>query len=302
MDKVISVLMIFVIMFAFAGCSEDPKKSNNTVSTTVGTQKTNETSTAESTLNSPTVTSEPEETIDIVATSSLYPEISNQPTMSATQETSAPVATSKPMHTRKPIPTPISYLKAGDVIAFGKYEQDNNASNGKEDIEWIVLTQRHNQVLVMSKYILDCQPYNTSYTSVTWENCTLRSWLNSTFIDNAFSSEEKSKIPTVMVEADGSVLADDFGNDTQDKVFLLGISECSFYCVGSNILQCAPTAYSESQGILVSDGFSYWWFRSVGYDSFHACYVDTVGEPGSGAAVNHLLIGVRPALWIDLSE
>ena len=32
----------------------------------------------------------------------------------------------------------IKSIEIGDVYTFGTYEQDNNATNGKENIEWIV--------------------------------------------------------------------------------------------------------------------------------------------------------------------
>ena len=66
--------------------------------------------------------------------------------------------------------------EVGDIVYFGAYEQDNNTSNGKEDIEWIVLAKENGKVLVISKYALDCQEYNSTYTDVTWEACSLRTW------------------------------------------------------------------------------------------------------------------------------
>lgn len=50
-------------------------------------------------------------------------------------------------------------LKVGDTFTFGHYEQDNNSSNGKEPIEWLVLDRKGNEVLVISKYCLDSKPY-----------------------------------------------------------------------------------------------------------------------------------------------
>ena len=34
---------------------------------------------------------------------------------------------------------PVMMPKVGDMVSFGHYEQDNNESNDKETIEWIVL-------------------------------------------------------------------------------------------------------------------------------------------------------------------
>lgn len=76
----------------------------------------------------------------------------------------------------------LKVAKVGDYVFFGAYEQDNNTANGKENIEWLVLEVKDGKALVTSKYALDCKPYNTSYTDVTWENCTLRRWLNNDFI------------------------------------------------------------------------------------------------------------------------
>ena len=92
--------------------------------------------------------------------------------------------------------------KVGHYVSFGKYEQDNNTSNGKEKIEWLVLEVKDGKALVISKYALDCKPYNTSSTNVTWETCSLRNWLNNDFINSAFSATEKTMIPSVKVSAD----------------------------------------------------------------------------------------------------
>ena len=79
----------------------------------------------------------------------------------------------------------IEKSKQSSVITFGKYEQDNNVGNGREDIEWLVLDVKDNKALIISKYGLDCQPYNASQAEVTWENCTLRKWLNDNFLSKA---------------------------------------------------------------------------------------------------------------------
>ena len=36
-------------------------------------------------------------------------------------------------------------VNVGDTIRFGHYEQDNNAANGAEEIEWLVLCERSGQ-------------------------------------------------------------------------------------------------------------------------------------------------------------
>lgn len=99
----------------------------------------------------------------------------------------------------------IKNAKVGDIVYFGTYEQDNDTSNGKENIEWRVLAKENSRVLVISDKALDRQPYNSSYTEeVTWENCSLRKWLNGTFLNKAFSTEEQAQIQNTTVSADNN--------------------------------------------------------------------------------------------------
>ena len=55
-------------------------------------------------------------------------------------------------------------IEIGDYISFGRYEQDNDSTNGVEDIEWRVLDKAtvdsngKNCILVISRYVLDCLP------------------------------------------------------------------------------------------------------------------------------------------------
>ena len=46
------------------------------------------------------------------------------------------------------------------TVKLGKYEQDNNFDNGKEDIEWIVVEKEGGKALLLSKYIIDLKQYD----------------------------------------------------------------------------------------------------------------------------------------------
>ena len=196
--------------------------------------------------------------------------------------------------------------KAGDYVFFGAYEQDNNTSNGKEDIEWLVLEVKDGKALVISKYALDCQQYNTSYTGVTWETCTLRKWLNNDFLGAAFSADEKSMIPTVTVSADKNPdYSTNPGNTTQDQVFLLSITEANKYFSSDSARQCNPTEYAVAGGAYVdsSNGNCRWWLRSPGFIQHRAAWVNNDGyvlEYGDDVDIGST--AVRPALWIDLNS
>ena len=90
-----------------------------------------------------------------------------------------------------------SEAKVGDTITFGSYEQDDDMTNGKEEIEWIVLAKDSKGILVVSKYALDCLPYNKDNVDVTWENSTIREWLNNKFYTTAFTKKERKMINKV---------------------------------------------------------------------------------------------------------
>lgn len=193
--------------------------------------------------------------------------------------------------------------KVGDYITFGNYEQDNNTSNGKEDIEWLVLAKKNDRLLVISRYALDCKPYNDEYTDVTWETCTLRKWLNNDFLNAAFSSAEKAMIPTVTVSADKNPdYSTKPGRITQDKVFLPSITEVNKYFTSDSVRQCKPTAYAEKQGTYKSiNGFCWWWLRSPGNDQNYTAGLHYDGNIHKyGDRVNSSYDAVRPALWINL--
>lgn len=201
-----------------------------------------------------------------------------------------------------------TYHPIGSIIKLGKYEQDNNTSNGSEDIEWIVLAKDIDKMLVISDKAIDCKPYNTSSANVTWETCSLRNWLNNDFINSAFSATEKTMISSVKVSADKNPDYDtDAGNDTEDKVFLLSIEEANRYFNNDSERRCIPTEYAKANGAFTfeKDDTSncFWWLGSQGgYSNKSASVVNSNGTVGKyGNAVDYSGDCVRPAMWISLT-
>lgn len=208
----------------------------------------------------------------------------------------------------------VEKLKAtnvGDTIFFGVYEQDYNIIGGKEDIEWQVLAKEGNKILVISKYALDCRCYNSSYADITWETCSLRNWMNRTFFNNAFSTEEQSKIQNTTVSAGKNPEHNsvDPGNVTIDKMFLLSIDEVKEYFFNDSARRCAPTAYA-AQGAHTNERYKtangeatcYWWLRSPGSLRYNAAYVTDDGSVDYYGDYVSAYICVRPAMWIDLDS
>lgn len=200
----------------------------------------------------------------------------------------------------------VQNAEVGDIIRFGSYEQDNDPSNGQEEIEWIVLEKDGKAILLISKYALDCLPYNTTLTNVTWENCSLRRWLNATFFNEAFSSEERKIIISSTVTPEGNPSFDiSGGNYTIDKVFILSLAELDKYSILVGADQYQGTEYCFAQGAFnyYRNGKTLLWVRTPGRESNRDIYVyDGWTEDNTGmyygAEVNTDNIAFRPALRI----
>ena len=125
--------------------------------------------------------------------------------------------------------------KRGDSITIGHYPQ--SSADTYEPIEWIIIKIDKEQAFLTSLYALDAQPYHGSENligielimkkssekttlrnmvsqdlrQVTWETSTLRTWLNQSFMNIAFSKEEQN----CLLEIDA----------LKDKVSLLKLDE-----------------------------------------------------------------------------
>ena len=200
-------------------------------------------------------------------------------------------------------PKLVSSYRGFVTIPFGRYPQASKNENAP--IEWLVLKIDGSRALLISKYALDCRQYNTSRANVTWETCTLRKWLNGTFMNAAFSESERAMIPSVTVSADKNPsYSTSPGNSTTDQVFLLSITEVNNYFSSDSARQCQGTAYCYAQGADKADnGNCWWWLRSPGYFSTDAAGVYYDGSVyGNGHDVSDNYNAVRPALWIDLGS
>lgn len=194
--------------------------------------------------------------------------------------------------------------KVGDSIKFGKYLQSDTKS---EEIEWLVLDVKKSSILVISKYGLDCKPYNNIFSDVTWKYCSLRKWLNSDFLNSAFSEKEKSMILDANVSSDKNPKYHiNSGSRTQEQVFLLSATEVNKYFCSDNDRKCIPTNYAMSKGVqksVIYGTYCCWWLRTPGRTQNYAAGVNYNGSVGCiGYEVNHSDCAIRPALWINISD
>jgi hypothetical protein len=193
--------------------------------------------------------------------------------------------------------------KIGETIEFGNYPQEEDGT--EKPIEWIVMKNEGNQVLLLSKYVLDAKPYNEELEEVTWETSDIRKWLNNEFYTTAFNKTEKAKIQTSLIKnEDNSEYGTSGENDTEDKVFLLSEKEAETLFSNDEEKIAKATEYAEKSVVYVNEEKAVlWWLRSPGNRSDYAAVVDGYGwVDRSGDYVFHSYDGVRPALHLNLQS
>ncbi len=216
--------------------------------------------------------------------------------------------------TENTIPQEVAFknLAPGAIIQLGEYEQDGNLANGAEAIEWLVLTTEGNEALVISTLGLDTLPYEAAKKKADWENSSARNWLEDTFYEHAFSTDEKDIISekTIIQHKNKGYPNCAQGSDTIDHVFLLSTKEYTEYLYDNSAIDPAyrqgiPSAYVQQKDIDVYDYHkgvrSWWWLRtSSGYND-KACFVAPMGprEVYVGYAVNSNGGLIRPAMWVS---
>lgn len=145
---------------------------------------------------------------------------------------------------------------------------------------------------LFSEDLLETKAYHDNRSGITWENCTLRSYLNdSTYLEGIFTSTEQGAIKDTTVTNDSNP---DYrtagGNNTTDKLFLLSLAEVgnTNYGFGSDATRAAS---------------SWWWLRSPGSSDDNAAFVTLGGYVDSyGYYVDDVIGSVRPALNLNLSS
>jgi len=219
------------------------------------------------------------------------------------------------------------YKTVGSYVTFGQYPQTAGGMDSTA-IEWMVLEYdaENNRSLLLSRYGLDAKPYNSKWISLTWEECTLRTWLNGEFLNKAFTAQEQAGILLTNVDNSqaqgfnfttriGLASKTDGGNNTQDKVFLLSCAEANKYLgvtydnKNNTKSQVAPTAYAIKQGAFTNSDYKtadgtaagWWWLRSPGGNQDYAAVVYTYGSLLHNN-VNLTFGTVRPALWVNLES
>lgn len=181
----------------------------------------------------------------------------------------------------------IQKWKKGDGFVFGKFE-------GKP-IEWIVLKQEGDELLLISKYGLTCRPYRNEKKLSTWEDSDARKWLNGEFYTTCFNSNERRRLVKNLVRAEVNEYQElNPGNDTRDFVYILSISEYEKYFDAQLPWKCILLKRRIKRQC---------WLRNYGCDRAHAAFVGRSGSIHMGGSfVDSARNALRPVIRLKLSQ
>jgi len=227
------------------------------------------------------------------------------------EASATPEPTAEPTPDPMPNDNPYASAEVGDTIQFGAYT-------------WRVLDVQDGKALIITENIVEKRAYNMEFGTVTWETCTLRSYLNGRFY-RTFSAEERALIiETANKNPENQWYGAGGGNNTADKIFLLSLEEVDQYFGGDGdyagkrnrmARDSEGGRYEDSGGRLLSNAKDgdriavynespgWWWLRSPGGAEDYAACIGFGGwiEVG-GFAVGSEETGVRPALWLNLAS
>lgn len=204
----------------------------------------------------------------------------------------------------------------GDSIKFGTYKQDGDVNKPALPIEWTIIKKEKDRVLLLSKYILDTKPFNSGLYEVDWMTCSLRSWMECTFTNTAFTDKERELV--------------------LDSPFILSLQEVytylgekpegeDYYINLDKAVKCQLTDYAAfryieerinsgededtarsvyNDEIKAKGNYCVYWLSTMTADRRYPVIVHTDGfinVRNMIAPVDLRFCGVRPAVWVRLS-
>ncbi len=188
--------------------------------------------------------------------------------------------------------------RAWQYAQFGAYPTD--ADGTVRPILWRVLSVDGQEAYLMSEYILfahrvdpNCYPVNKAAAPYAgWETSELFGYLNTEFLQAAFTAEERSALAT---QADGGLVSLMDINDVKNK---------NYGFTAEKLRQAQSTAYAKANGLYVYQGakqYSPYWSRTPSESKAYAHRrVMDDGKLGY-ICVEVQNLGVRPVIRLALS-
>lgn len=169
----------------------------------------------------------------------------------------------------------------GDIVVFG-------------DIRWYVTAKTETGCTLLSEKPVIKLPFNVpTYQCIdTWEQSTVRAWLNEQFY-YTFTEEERALISKTHITTPANAEhGTPGGEDTDDYIFLLSVDEAN--ALDSKVRRAGYWYGQENQ---------WWWLRSPGANKSYIAYAGTKKNivDSSGDVAGNACGGVRPALNLSFA-
>ena len=200
--------------------------------------------------------------------------------------------------------------------------------------EWLVLEKQGDALLLLSRRAVGMSRYNASSADTTWAKSDIRQWLNGEYYETAFGEREKALLRPTEIDADarnggyyyneyddedwdeGVVYDDGAGVDylsyaageTQgvtDRLFLPDLAELNRHLKTDGEKRClAPHDPKAKKNAEEEPPAEYvgWWLRTQTSAGMPACYIDETGATQYDYYGEDPELGVRPAVWVDLTQ
>ena len=190
-----------------------------------------------------------------------------------------------------------------DCVYFGNYAQKDTNHDGKvtdedekQPIKWRVLSvEEDGTALFLADKLLDMQPFDENGKN-SWEDCTLRTWLNSTFMNAAFTEAEQEAIAETELEMES-------GTTVTDNIYLLSLEEVSNPEYGFHPSSDFESNTRKAEGTDLSVFNNVWWLRTLYNDNISwGCSIDSQGKKTGAIFATDTSLWIRPALHLKLSD
>ncbi len=148
------------------------------------------------------------------------------------------------------------------------------------ECRWLILEKEKDRVFLLKSVPVNGVAYNehVGKETTTWENSSLREYLNSAFIDETFNTPAQSRIETTAIQtADKQKVI-----TTKDRLFLLNAGQAE--------------QYQDIHQNYLRD----WWVIDAGAHKNTAQFVSYGVLMPYGYDVTDTNINIRPAMWISI--
>lgn len=210
----------------------------------------------------------------------------------------------------------LALCKEGQVVKFGKYETDNNAANGPEDLEWIVLEVTKEggraRALIMTKDVVgNPGGWNKfSDTNTFYSESNLNSWCEDFYASfTMYDASLKDKILLMKVSTADSSTGVDSGEDVEAYAYAPAKEDLDKYLTGdlAQYIKASPTDSAKAAGVTAygKDKTAVYFLRNIGNkenDAQWAAGIDKEGAFQEGLSMSGTATGTRVCINVDLGE